>query len=84
MLKETYSLQEETYHLLHQYLIQLRKMRNLSSTVDEREQEEVKATVKWPLFKGGKTFLQSKKQNLKLEEKQLILMIFLSSANRHC
>ena len=33
---------------------QKKKNYDLSSTIDEREQEEIKATLKWPLFKGGK------------------------------
>ncbi len=51
----------------------LKKNEELSSAVDEREQEEVKATVTWPIFKGGKNLSSVKKAKFKVEEKQLIL-----------
>tara|TARA_B100000579_G_scaffold433348_1_gene451929 strand:- start:776 stop:2062 length:1287 start_codon:yes stop_codon:yes gene_type:complete len=51
----------------------IKKNEDLSSTVDESEQEEVKATVKWPLFKGGKNFSTVKKARFKMKEKELIL-----------
>jgi len=51
----------------------LKKNQELSSTVDEREQEEVKATVTWPIFKGGKNLSSVKRAKFKVEEKQLIL-----------
>ena len=51
----------------------LKKNRELSSTVDEREQEEVKATFTWPIFKGGKNLSSVKKAKFKVEEKELIL-----------
>ena len=34
-----------------------KKNYDLSSTVDEREQEEIKATLKWPIFKGWKKYI---------------------------
>ena len=46
--------------------------KDLSTTVDEREQEEVKATITWPIFKGGKNLSSVKKAKFKMEEKQLI------------
>tara|TARA_B100000401_G_scaffold434469_1_gene374654 strand:- start:50 stop:1339 length:1290 start_codon:yes stop_codon:yes gene_type:complete len=49
-----------------------KKNQDLSTTVDEREQEEVKATVTWPIFKGGKNLSTVKKAKFKVEEKQLI------------
>ena len=49
-----------------------KKNYDLSTTVDEREQEEVKATVKWPLFKGGKNISSVKKAKFRLEEKKLL------------
>ena len=52
---------------------QKKKNYDLSSTVDEREQEEVKATVTWPIFKGGKNISSVKKASFKLKEKELIL-----------
>ena len=45
----------------------------MSSSVGERDQEEVKATVTWPIFKGGKNLSSVKKAKFKMEEKQLIL-----------
>ena len=56
----------------------LKQNEELSSTVDEREQEEVKATVTWPIFKGGKNLSSVKKAKFKLEEKQLIYKDILS------
>ncbi len=50
-----------------------KKNQDLSSTINEREQEEVKATVTWPIFKGGKNISSVKKANFKMQEKQLIL-----------
>ena len=50
-----------------------KKNEDLSSSVGEREQEEVKATVTWPIFKGGKNLSSVKKAKFKMEEKQLIL-----------
>ncbi len=52
---------------------QKKKNYDFSSAVDERDQEEVKATIKWPLFKGGKNISSLKKATFKLEEKELIL-----------
>ena len=49
-----------------------KKNYDLSTTVDEREQEEVKATLKWPLFKGGKNISSVKKAKFKVEEKNLL------------
>ena len=49
-----------------------KKNYDLSTTVDEREQEEVKATLKWPIFKGGKNLSSIKKANFKVEEKKLL------------
>tara|TARA_Y100000816_G_C26058262_1_gene555510 strand:- start:133 stop:1425 length:1293 start_codon:yes stop_codon:yes gene_type:complete len=49
-----------------------KKNEDLSTTVDEREQEEVKATVTWPIFKGGKQISSVKKAKFRVKEKQLI------------
>ena len=49
-----------------------KKNYDLSTTVDEREQEEVKATVKWPIFKGGKNISSVKKAKFIVEEKKLL------------
>ena len=51
---------------------QKKKNYDFSSTVDEREQEEIKATVTWPLFKGGKNLSSVKKAKFRVEEKKLI------------
>ena len=51
---------------------QKKKNYDLSSTVDEREQEEVKATVTWPIFKGGKNISSVKKAKFNMEEKKLL------------
>ena len=48
-----------------------KKNYDLSTTVDEREQEEIKATVTWPIFDGGKNISSVKKAKFKVEEKQL-------------
>ena len=48
------------------------KSNDLSSTVDEREQEELKATLKWPLFKGGKNLSSVKKAKFKDIPKNMI------------
>ena len=49
-----------------------KKNYDLSTTVDEREREEVKAIVKWPIFKGGKNLSSVKKARFTVEEKQLL------------
>ena len=49
-----------------------KKNKDLSTTVDERDQEEVKATLTWPIFKGGKNLSSVKKAKFKMEEKKLI------------
>ena len=49
-----------------------KKNYDLSTTVDEREREEVKATLKWPIFKGGKNLSSVKKARFTVEEKQLL------------
>ncbi len=45
----------------------------MSTTVDEREQEEVRATITWPIFNGGKNLSSVKKAKFKVKQKQLIL-----------
>lgn len=46
---------------------------DLSSTVDKVDQEKVKATVTWPLIKGGKNYSSIKKSKLKKQQSELIL-----------
>ena len=48
------------------------KTDDVSSTVDEKDQETLKATISWPLFKGGKnTASLSRSKNLKNRKKLL-------------
>ena len=47
--------------------------KDLSSTVDEDEQETVKATVSWPIIQGGKNFSSIKKFKHKKEKNALLL-----------
>ena len=51
----------------------LKKNEDLSTTVDEREQEEVRATITWPIFDGGKNLFSVKKAKFKAKQKQFIL-----------
>ena len=46
---------------------------DFSSTVDKVDQEKVKATVTWPLIKGGKNYSSIKKSKLKKQQSELIL-----------
>ena len=45
----------------------------MSSTIDENEEEEVKATITWPIIKGGKNFSSIKKSKYKVEKNKLLL-----------
>lgn len=47
--------------------------KDLSATVDEDEQETVKATVSWPIIQGGKNFSSIKKFKHKREKNALLL-----------
>ena len=47
--------------------------KDLSATVDEDEQETVKATVSWPIIQGGKNFSSIKKFKHKKEQNALLL-----------
>ncbi len=48
------------------------KTDDLSSTIDERDKETVKATISWPLFKGGKNFAEvNRSKSLKNRKKLL-------------
>ncbi len=49
------------------------KTRDLSSTIDKADNETVKATVTWPIIKGGKNYSSIKKSKLKKEQSNLIL-----------
>ena len=46
---------------------------DLSSTVDDADQETVKATITWPIIKGGENFSSIKKSAYKKERNQLVL-----------
>ena len=46
---------------------------DLSSTVDDADQETVKATIKWPIIKGGENISSIKKSSYNKERYQLIL-----------
>ena len=48
------------------------KSNDYSSTVDEQDQETLKATVTLPLFKGGENYSTLKKAKYKKEQSQLI------------
>ena len=50
----------------------LKKNEDVSVTVDQREQEEIKATVTWPIFDGGKNISSLRKAKFKMKQKQLI------------
>ena len=47
--------------------------KDLSATVDENEEETVKATVSWPIIQGGKNFSTIKKFKHKKEKNILLL-----------
>ena len=46
---------------------------DLSSTVDDADQETVKATITWPIIKGGENISSIKKSSYNKERYQLIL-----------
>jgi outer membrane protein len=49
--------------------------KDLSSTIDENDQEIVKATIKWPLIKGGKNISSIKKSKHKKLKSDLLLKV---------
>ena len=49
------------------------KSNDLSSTVDEREQETLKAEISWPLFKGGKNSASLERSKRLNNRKKLLL-----------
>ena len=61
-------LKKQDFH--HLQLLNYSKTENkdLSATVDEDEQETVKATVTWPIIQGGKNFSSIKKFKHKKEK----------------
>ena len=46
---------------------------DFSSSIDRTDQETVKATVSWPIIRGGKNYSSIKKSKFKREESNLIL-----------
>lgn len=48
------------------------KTDDLSATIDERDKETVKATISWPLFKGGKNFAEINRSKSLKNRKQLL------------
>ena len=49
--------------------------KDLSSTIDKNDQEIVKATIKWPLIKGGKNIASIKKSKHKKLKSDLLLKV---------
>ena len=49
------------------------KSNDLSSTVDERDQETFKAEISWPLFKGGKNSASLERSKRLNNRKKLLL-----------
>ena len=47
--------------------------KDFSSTIDEKNEETVKATITWPLIKGGENISSIKKSNLKKQRSLLLL-----------
>ena len=48
------------------------KTDDLSATIDERDKETIKATISWPLFKGGKNFAELNRSKSLKNRKQLL------------
>jgi len=51
----------------------LSKSSDYSSTVDDTEEESVKATITWPIVKGGENYSSLKKSKFQREKNNLIL-----------
>ena len=47
--------------------------KDYSSTINELDQESVKATIKWPIIKGGKNYSSIKKSQFVREQSSLLL-----------
>ena len=47
--------------------------KDFSSTIDDIDQENIKATIKWPIIKGGKNYSTLRKSKFKKEQTNLIL-----------
>ena len=55
------------------------KTDDLSATIDERDKETVKATISWPLFKGGKNFAELNRSKSLKNRKKLLFDYALKS-----
>ena len=53
--------------------------KDFSSTIDEKEDETVKATISWPIIKGGENISSIKKSSL---EKQRFQLLFKDTKNK--
>ena len=49
------------------------KINDFSTTIDKNDQEALKATVSWPIIKGGKNYSSIKKSQFKKKQSNLIL-----------
>tara|TARA_X000001036_G_scaffold55524_1_gene45172 strand:- start:65 stop:1357 length:1293 start_codon:yes stop_codon:yes gene_type:complete len=49
------------------------KTNEFSSTIDENDEEALKATVSWPIIKGGKNYSSIKKSKFEKKQSKLIL-----------
>ena len=49
------------------------KNKDFSSTIDDTNQESVKATITWPIIKGGENVSSIKKSSFEKQRSQLIL-----------
>ena len=49
------------------------KNKDLSSTIDKTDEEKVKATITWPIIKGGENISSIKRSSLNKQKSQLIL-----------
>jgi len=52
---------------------ELKESQDLSATVDEKNQEILKAEASWPIFSGGKNIASLKKSKILRHQKQLLL-----------
>ncbi|MDA9624382.1 TolC family outer membrane protein [Pelagibacteraceae bacterium] len=78
--KIDYEISEKEVHIEKAKLspsasINFSKSKNddFSSSIDKTDQETVKATVTWPIIRGGKNYSSIKKSKFKREESNLIL-----------
>ena len=53
--------------------VQKSENNDFSSTIDKTDQESVKATITWPIIKGGENISKIKKSSYNKQKYQLIL-----------